>query len=94
MGEAGLEPAPENAVKSSVSHHDRVNGGAESGAAADCSTFQALPRAVALMVREFMDARPAERVRLARVWAIARGGPAARALGVPLTDADKTDGTA
>lgn len=94
MGEAGLEPAPVNAANPSVSRHGRVRGGAESGAEADGGTLQVLSPAVALMVREFLTARPADRVRLARVWAIARGGPAARALGVPLTDADTTDGTA
>ena len=49
---------------------------------------------MAMMLRAFQDALPAERIRLAVTWGILPGGPAAEALGVPLTDADTTDGTA
>jgi hypothetical protein len=45
------------------------------------------------MVREFLDASPADRLKLAATWGIRPGSPAAAALGVPATDADATDGT-
>jgi len=45
------------------------------------------------MLREFHDALPSERVKLAIVWGIRSGSPAASALGVPRTDTDKTDKT-
>jgi len=46
------------------------------------------------MLREFRDTPSGELPRLARVWGIVPGSPAAAALGVPGTDADTTDGTA
>jgi hypothetical protein len=54
---------------------------------------QSLPAPLTLMVREFLDASPADRLKLAATWGIRPGSPAAAALGVPATDADATDGT-
>ena len=53
-----------------------------------------LPPALALMLREFQESSPAVRLRLAYLWGVVPGSPAAAALGVPITDADTTDGTA
>jgi hypothetical protein len=55
---------------------------------------EALPTPLALMIREFLDASPADRLKLAATWGIRPGSPAAAALKVPATDADTTDGTA
>ena len=46
------------------------------------------------MLDEFQEASPVDRIRLAIVWGIRPGSPAAAALGVPRTDADDTDVTA
>ena len=46
-----------------------------------------------LMLHEFHNASPGERMRLAIVWGIRPGSPAAAALGLPRTDTDKTDET-
>jgi len=45
------------------------------------------------MLREFHDALPGERIRLATVWGIRPGSPAAAALGLPRTDADQVTST-
>ena len=46
-----------------------------------------------LMLHEFRNSSPGDRVRLASVWGIRLGSPAAVALGLPRTDTDKSDET-
>ncbi len=72
---------------SSTSSASPHSGGAESGAVPAGGGVDAL----SLMLREFRDAFPAERIRLAVIWGIRPNGPDAAALGVPATDADATD---
>ena len=45
------------------------------------------------MFREFRDASPVERMRLAIVWGIRPGSPAGAALGMPRADTDETHPT-
>ena len=68
-------------------------GGAESGAVAEGGAADPLSLSLRLMLREFHDALPGELMRLAIVWGIRPGSPAAAALGLPGTDTDKTDET-
>ena len=71
-----------------------LGGGAESGAVGEGYGVVCFPAALPRMLREFAAASPGDRARMAVTWGILPGGPAAEALGVPLTDADTTDGTA
>lgn len=70
-----------------------MTGGAESGAVAEGGAADRPSPALALMLREFRDASPVERMRLAIVWGIRPGSPAAAALGMPRADTDETHPT-
>ena len=94
LGEAGLEPARREPANTRVFQAPDGGGGAESDAVAEGGAATSLSPAFTLMLGEFQAAPPAGRIRLAIVWGILPGSPAAAALGVPRTDADDTDGTA
>ena len=91
LGEAGLEPACENPLNPGTIGQLAEASGAESGAVTASGAVEGMSAPLTLMIREFRDALPAERIKLASVWGIRPGSPAAAALGIPTTDADATD---